>query len=99
LEALILSTIVKRDDSTIDISAYNISANDFRALFDNVLKKHPELFDVATNRAYGDQQLTSFHAEYLMCDGNHLQHDSPILSGLVGGMPVRDVVPFHTRYE
>jgi hypothetical protein len=39
LEAIILSTIVKRDNSTIDISAYNISANDFRALFDNVLKK------------------------------------------------------------
>ena len=68
LEAIILSTIVKRDNSTIDISAYNISANDFRALFDNVLKKHPELLDVATNRAYGDQQLTSFHAEYLFED-------------------------------
>jgi len=31
-------------------------------------KRHPELLGVATNRAYGDQQLTSFHAEYLFED-------------------------------
>ncbi len=48
LEALIYGQLVKRDETPVDVSAFEITSSDFNTFFKDLLEKHPELFDVVS---------------------------------------------------